>query len=547
MHKNGVLPFVNPATGERFGEILMATPEEIARAHAEMRQSLPIWRAKTPRERAQIVKQLQKVLVQYADEIARTMNQDTGKSMQEGVGEVLLVADKLHNYCKEAPKWLAREAIPRGLYFFRRYYTEPQPFGVVLVIGPWNLPLDLTMPAVIAALLAGNTVLLKPSEVAPATGMLVEKLFQSVPALSPYVRVLHGDASVGAELVRSRPDLIFLTGSRATGKKVAKAAAETLTPFICELGGKDPMIVLEDADIEAAARWGVWGAFFHAGQTCVSVERIYVVEQVYDAFLQAFLERTRDLKLGFSPEAVSHFDLGPVTFDRQIHIIEDQLADAREKGAEILLGGRRKGHFVEPTVVVNVDHSMKLMQEETFGPIAPIMKVRDEAEAIALANDSEYGLSACVWSRDIARAQRVAAQLEVGSSIINDTLAHYAVPLLAFGGVKGSGTARTHGKQDVLQFTQSRAHAVGSIPVPLDVSVQLRTPGRYHLVSAMLHLFFGVTPRQRLRAVSDAGSYVRAKARTPKPGRLALGAGTTTLMAAAAAMVTLGLLRRRER
>jgi len=219
----------------------MATEQDIAQAHRQMRENFEIWSRKTPEERTRILRKFQKVLIDSADEITSVVNQDTGKSRQDALSELFLVVDKLNTYTRLAPTWLAPERIPPGIYVFKKYYAERLPYGVVAVIGPWNFPLDLTIPPVYAALLAGNTVLLKPSEVTPAVGVLIEKLFQSVPELSPFVRVLHGDGSVGSLLVQSRPDMVFLTGSTSTGRKVARATAESLTPFVSELGGKDPM------------------------------------------------------------------------------------------------------------------------------------------------------------------------------------------------------------------------------------------------------------------------------------------------------------------
>ncbi|MFZ0546890.1 MAG: aldehyde dehydrogenase family protein, partial [Candidatus Promineifilaceae bacterium] len=368
---------------------------------------------------------------------------------------------------------------------------------------------------VCSALLAGNTVVVKPSEVTAATGQLLEKLFQSVPELSPFVRVVHGDGRVGKMVVDSGPDLIFLTGSTQTGKAIAQKAAETMTPFICELGGKDPMIVLEDADIEAAARWGTWGAFYNTGQTCMAVERVYVVEPVYEQFLSACLEETKKLKIGYSAEQDNPNDLGPLTFERQRLIVDDHLQDAMAQGANVLYSGKREGLFIEPIILTDVNHEMKLMREETFGPLMPIMSVKDEEEAIRLANDSDYGLSASVWSRDHERAERVAHQLEVGSVNINDTISHYPVSLLPFGGVKQSGSARTHGEGEVLQFTQMRSYAVGTAPLPFDLATHMRSPGNYWLGSAVLHFMFGVTPRQKVKPLVEGLEQVSEQTRVP--------------------------------
>jgi acyl-CoA reductase-like NAD-dependent aldehyde dehydrogenase len=538
MNDNARLPFLNPATGDQFGSLAMSAEEEIRHAVDHMRQNAAIWRRKSPAERARILKKLQELLIEHAGEITRIVNLDTGKSRQDALAELFLVVDKLNSYRRHAPQWLKPQRVPPGIYLFKRYYAERRPYGVVAVLGPWNLPLDLSIPPVYAALLAGNTVVLKPSEATAAVGQLIERLFQSVPELSPFVRVVHGDGRVGAALVASKPDFVFLTGSTATGLKVAEATARNMTPFISELGGKDPMIVLEDADIRAAAHWGVWGAFYHSGQTCVSVERIYVVAEVYDAFVQAVIEETARLRQGYSPNKQNPNDIGPLTFERQVGIIERHLEDALDKGARVLTGGKRDKLFMEPTVIVDVDHSMELMYEETFGPIMPIMKVLDEEAAIRLANDSYYGLSASVWSQDLERARRVAERLDVGSVVVNDTIAHYAVSMLPFGGVKQSGSARTHGKQDVLQFTQTKSYGIGPTPFFLDVAAMLRRPNNYGFMNVLLHLLFGVNLRQRLRPLGQEVE-AAAEAASRSPRRAAVAAG----LAAGVAAITLNLLR----
>jgi acyl-CoA reductase-like NAD-dependent aldehyde dehydrogenase len=492
------LIFTNPATGEKFGEMPMTSPETVALYRQEMGRAAAVWRQKTLAERVRILKQFQGVLIEAVDEISAVLNQDCGKTRQDGLIELFITVDLLHQYCSHAPRWLRRKSIWPGLYFFRRYYTEQRPYGTVAVIGPWNYPLIMVLGPALAALAAGNTVVLKPSEVTAATGQLIEKLLQRVPDLAPFVRVVHGDGRVGEALVRSKPDLVFLTGSTPTGKRVSQVAAENLTPVIFELGGKDAMIVLEDADLDAAARWGVWGAFFNAGQTCMAVERVYVVESVYDAFVERVLHYTREFKMGYTPAVESPYSLGPLTFQRQVTIMEQHLQDALAKGARILVGGQRREMFAEPTVMVNVNHDMLLMREETFSPVMPIMKVKNEAEAVRLANDNQYGLGAYIWTSDIQRGQRVGQQIEAGTIVINDALSHFAVTQLPFGGVKQSGNGRVHGEPDLLQFTQTQAYSVGRPPLPFDIATLLRQPGYYWLGDAILKLVFGVTPRQRL-------------------------------------------------
>jgi acyl-CoA reductase-like NAD-dependent aldehyde dehydrogenase len=525
------IPCFNPGTGEQFDQVRVSTAEDVDRAMAELRQSGRRWREKPVKERVRILRKLQELIIDSADGISETINRDTGKSRQDGLIEVLMTVDRLHRYYKLAPRWLARKRVPPGLYVFRRYYTEPEPFGVVAVIAPWNYPFDLTVSPVCSALLAGNTVVVKPSEVTAATGVLIERLFQSVPELSPFVRFLHGGGRVGEMVVKSQPDLVFLTGSVQTGRKVARAASETLTPYLFELGGKDAMLVLEDADVKAAAHWGVWSACYNTGQTCVAVERAYVVEAIYDEFVRESVEAARKITAGYSPVIDNPHHIAPLCFNRQPQIIEAQLVEAVESGARILIGGKINGLYVDPTVIVDVDQSMKLMREETFGPVLPIMKVKDEAEAIRLANDSEYGLSASVWSNDLERGQRAAHQLEFGSINVNDATAHYAVSQLPFGGVKKSGAARTHGKSDVLQFTQNHSYAVGRPPHPLDLATQMRKPGRYRLGAAILRLAFGVTPRQRVQPVVEE---VERLIQSPPARKSALAVAAGLVMAAMA-------------
>jgi acyl-CoA reductase-like NAD-dependent aldehyde dehydrogenase len=538
------LIFTNPATGETFGEMGMTPPETVGRYRDEMGRAAAVWRQKSVGERARILKQFQKVLIDSLDEITAVINQDCGKTRQDALIEVFITVDTLHQYCKHAAAWLRGRSVWPGLYFFKRYYTEQRPYGAVAVIGPWNYPFVLVLGPALAALAAGNTVVIKPSEVTAATGQLIEKLFQRVPDLAPFVRVAHGDGRVGEALVRSQPDLIFLTGSTATGKKVSQIAAENLTPVICELGGKDPMIVLEDADLDAAARWGVWGAFFNAGQTCMAVERVYVVESVYDAFLERALHYAREFKMGYTAAQESPYSLGPLTFQRQIEIMERHLNDALDKGAKVVLGGQRREMFMEPTVLVNVTHEMQIMREETFSPIMPIMKVKDEAEAARLANDNQYGLGAYIWTADLQRGQRLARHIEAGSIVINDALAHFAVTHLPFGGIKKSGNGRIHGEKDMLQFTQTHAYAVGQPPFAFDIATFMRQPGHYWLGETILKLVFGVTPQQRLEPLRDI--LPEKLAAVPPvvrraPGRLAAAGG---LLAAAALLLSAWRFRR---
>lgn len=497
------LPFINPATGQTYGAVTATDPARLPALMAELRTAAKPWGQRTPAERVRVLREFQRVLINARDDISLAIHRSCGKSRQDGLIELFASVDMLNTYNNHAPAWLKRRQVSRGLYLFKECFVEPRPYGVVTVIAPWNYPFALSVPPMVAALLAGNAVMLKISEVTPAIGVLVEDLVNRVPELREVVRVVHGDGRVGAAMIQARPDYIFFTGSTPTGRKILQTAAEHLIPSTMELGGKDAMLVLDDADVEAAAQWGAWGAFYNAGQTCMSIERVYVVEAVYPRFLEAVIRHTQAMQIGASEDVNSPFHIGPLTDPRQVTIVRAHLEDALARGAQVAHGGRFNGQYMEPTILTQVDHSMVVMQEETFGPLMPIMAVKDEAEAIRLANDSPFGLSASVWSNDLARARRVADQLQAGSVIINDSICHFAVPMLPFGGQKASGFGRTHGKEGLLQFTQANAYMVGGPPVAWDVATILRQPGHYQEASDLLRAAFAPDLDQRLEPVRE--------------------------------------------
>ena len=519
MDSRKMLTFTNPATGETFGEVAMATLQEAHQAVDDMRIAYKLWSQKTVQDRVHILGMLQQVIIDLLDEITAVINKDTGKTRQDAFSEVFMTVDLINLYRNNAQRWLHRHRVSHGIYFFKSCYIEPRPYGVVLVITPWNYPFYMAMPPVIAALLAGNTVVMKPSEVSPASSVMMEMLFKRIPELAPFVRVVHGDGSVGAALVKAKPNYIFLTGATPTGRKVMQAAAENLIPVTCELGGKDALIVLEDANTEEAARWSVWGACYNTGQTCMAVERAYVVEKVYDEFVHYAVAYSEQIKMGYTDDINSPYTYSSMTDPRLLKSISLQLDDAVAKGAKIICGGRIKGMYIEPTVVVDVDHNMLLMCEETNGPILPIMKVKDEAEAIEKANDSIYGLGASIWSNNHARAMRVAHQVEAGTILVNDTIVQIAIPMLPYGGVKQSGFGRMHGKEGFIQFTQPISYAIGGSPVKWDIATIMRKPGNYRLGFTFLHLLFGISIRQRIQPIINLFKYKQTIGRFNSKGR----------------------------
>lgn len=496
----GHLPFINPATGEQFGQIQTSNPDEVNAAVAEMKAAARTWGKKPLRERIRVMKQLHQLLFDEIDQLTAIITQDTGKPRQEALIEVFTSLNYFSTLLKRAPQWLKDEKVSTGLQFFKKAWIQQKPYGVVAVIAPWNYPFILTINPILGALISGNTVVAKGSEVTPAVASLMETLFQRIPELKAYIRFVYGGGEVGAALVAAAPDLIYVTGSVETGRKISEAAAKNLTPVVCELGGKDPMIVLADADLESAARWGVWGAFSNSGQTCMAPERVYVVEAVYEPFLQAVKKEVETLRVGYSFETEAENNYGSMTSPNQLKIVSDYVADAIEKDAHILCGGDHEAMFHEPTLVIDINDKMKLMQEETFGPVMPVIKVRDAQEAIRRANDSPYGLSASVFGEDISQAKQVAEALEVGTVNINDTLTHYGIPELPFGGVKRSGNGRSNGKAGLLEFTQPIGYVSGK-PKSFDIATIIRKPGNYHIAKGALLALLAPSFRQKWAGV----------------------------------------------
>jgi succinate-semialdehyde dehydrogenase/glutarate-semialdehyde dehydrogenase len=385
--------------------------------------------------------------------------------------ELAPTLDLMQFFARRTERLLRSEKIDIGMYGLmgRSSRIVFKALGVVGIISPWNFPWAIPLGEVVMALMTGNAVLLKPSELTPFTGLKIADIFRRAGLPEGLLQVLTGDGTTGAALVESGVDKIMFTGSVATGKRVAVSAAKSLTPVVLELGGKDPMIVLDDADLNNAARAAVWGAFSNSGQACASVERCYVQANIADAFLSRVVDETRNLKqdLGSSAEV----DIAAMSSERQLALVEQQIENAVARGAKLLTGGKRSasltGPFYEPTVITNVDHSMPLMREETFGPVLPVMTFEKDEDAIRLANDSVFGLTASVWTRNLARGRRIASQVEAGTVMVNEVLYTHGIAQTPWGGVKQSGLGRTHGKLGLLELvTPQHVHVnrVGFIP-----------------------------------------------------------------------------------
>lgn len=441
------------------GEAPILGPEDVRALVERARRAQESWRALGFRRRRRALDRLRRLIARRADEIAELVSRETGKPLADAmVGEVLLACDHLCYAARRARAVLRPRTVSTGWLMTRRARVEYEPYGVIAAITPFNYPFLINVSAISGALAAGNAVVLKPSEATPLVGLKTAELVREAIPIEGLVACATGDGSTGQALVRAGVDKVLVVGGRETGRRVMAAAAEAPNgplPVTLELGGSDAMIVCADADIQSAARAAVWGAFYNCGQSCQGVERVYVEEGVYRAFVEAVVAQARRVRTSDEPERM----MGPLVTEAQLVKVEAHLREARERGARVLLGGRRIAglpRFFEPTVVVDVPQDTALIREETFGPVLPIVKVASVEEAVALANDGELGLSASVWSGNREKARRIASALGVGSVMINDVLINYGVPGVPFGGRKGSGFGVVHGDDGIREFARPR-------------------------------------------------------------------------------------------
>lgn len=439
----------SPSNGSVLARVTRLDEEQLGACVEAARDSASAWAARPIDQRQKVLGRVRALLAGRADEIAELIAREQGKTRAEAlVVEVLPALESLKHLERHAADLLQPDSLESEVVFLahKRNHVEYSPFGVVLVISPWNYPLLIPLSIVAAALVAGNAVVLKPAPATTLVGFMIAELFERVGLPAGVLNVVAADDALAPRLVQDRRvDKIFFTGGTATARKVMSSAAKNLTPVVLELGGKDPAIVCRDADLDRAAAGLVWGAFMNSGQTCVSVERVYVEEPVAGRLIERIVEKTRSLRSG--DPLSSEVELGAMTLTSQLRLVEEHVADAVERGARVLTGGERSGaQGYAPTVLVDVDHSMRVMREETFGPLLPIMAVASVERAVDLANDSEYGLTASIWSRDDSRARALASRLEAGVVTINDCVFTYGDPGAPFGGVKQSGMGRTHGR-----------------------------------------------------------------------------------------------------
>lgn len=446
----------DPATGEEVGRVRKFTSEEVSEAVERSREVFEIWKRTPFDERARIVMRARQAILSQMDSLASLISREMGKPVAEAIStDITPALDGMQYFARNTEKLLRPKRRGIGLLGLmgKSSTITYRPLGVVGIISPWNFPFNIPMGEVVMALMAGNTVVLKPSELTPLTGEKIGEIFETARLPKDVLQVISGDGETGAALVAAGVDKIMFTGSVRTGKAIAKSAADSLTPCVLELGSKDAMVVFADANLEIAADAAVWGAFTNSGQACSSVERLYVEEKIAERFTRMVIERTKALKVG--PGSDPDSDLGAMSSERQRKIVEEHVASFEREGAEIALGGNESeigAPYYPPTVVLNAKNKMRAMRDETFGPVLPIATFKSESEAAALANDTEFGLTASVWTKDISKGRRVAGKIRAGTVMINEVLYTQGIPQTPWGGFGNSGYGRTHGIEGLMEL-----------------------------------------------------------------------------------------------
>lgn len=485
--EDGQLISTNPATGEEAGRVPAADEKSVLAAVERAKEAALWWQGLGWEGRKTRLLRWRTLLVERIDELAELTKRESGKPINDGIIEVTAAVEHLDWAARHAKRVLGPRRMRTRLLLAEHVgHLEYQPFGVVGVIGPWNYPIVTPIGPISGALAAGNAVVFKPSEYTPVVGQWLVDTFAEVVPEHPVMQAVHGLGDVGGALCRAGVGKVSFTGSTATGKKVMAACAENLIPVVIEAGGKDALIVDADADVRAAAEAAVWGSMTNAGQTCIGIERVYAVAPVYDAFVEAVVEKAGKLRTGE--------EIGPITMPKQLDIIREHIEDALAKGGRAVLGGADavQAPYVSPTVLVDVPDDSSEIREETFGPTLTITKVRDADEAIQKANDSPYGLGGSVFGKK--NAIRIARRLRSGMVAVNGTLTFVGMGNLPFGGVGESGFGRIHGEDGLREFARPKAITVRRAKSLLPAMTFERTPAQVRQIVKALRLLYGRKP-----------------------------------------------------
>ena len=487
---------INPINKEVLYQIEETSQEQVNSFFERARAVQPAIRALSVKQRVTEMNKIKDYIIDNREELLTRIIKETGKSRLDGfTSEVFEIIDVMDVFAKLAPKFLVNKSVPTPIVLVgKKSEVWYEPMGTILIIPPWNYPLYQVLVPAVMAFLCGNAVIAKPSEVTPMQGV-IEEIIAKSGFMKDAIQVIYGTGITGQRCIDARPDKIHFTGSCRTGKKIMAQAAGHLIPVDLELGGKDAAIVFDDINLERTVNGIMWGGFTTAGQSCTSVERCYVHESIFDKFVEMIVHRSKQLRPSHAKRNISDpedCDVGCVTTEFQLQIIENHLKDAVEKGANVLCGGKREPgtHHFPPTIVVDVNHTMELMMEETFGPVIPIMKFKTEEEAIRLANDSDYGLGGSVWSKDITRARRVASAIKTGNLSINNHMLNEGNPYLPFGGTKNSGFGRYKGEAGLLTFSNCKSVLVDADSGNIDPNWYPFTQTKYGMLSSIIdHLF----------------------------------------------------------
>ena len=505
----------NPATGEKLGELECATAHEVREAVRRAREAQPAWAALSVKERVGVLRRFQRKLAERRTEIAELISREAGKPTVEALNtEVMVVLDSTQFCIRTAHKFLRDEALPHDNLAMKtkRGRLVREPYGVIGIIAPWNYPFSTPAIETIGALAMGNAVVLKPSEFTPLVAIELQKLLYAARLNPDLFQVLIGAGPVGGALLESDIDKVIFTGSVATGKRIAEAAAKRLLPVVLELGSKDPMIVLEDADLDVASSGAVWGSMMNCGQTCLSIERCYVQRSVYEKFLELCRQKMEKLRVG---EGLgSEVEIGPLIHDRQLRTVEDHVKDAVAKGARLLTGGKRLPqlgpNFYAPTLLADVTHDMRIMQEETFGPALPVAPFDTDDHAVRLANDSEFGLAASVWTTNRRRGEAVAARVRAGTVMINDAISAFGIAEAPHGGFEQSGIGRAHGELGLAEMVLVKYVDVDLLPRMKNVWWYGYSPSFQQQMSGFIDMLFGRGIKSRIKgAIAATGALLR--------------------------------------
>jgi acyl-CoA reductase-like NAD-dependent aldehyde dehydrogenase len=490
----------NPATGELIAAVAIDSPEAVAATAARVRANQPEWEAMGIEGRYHWLGKLRDWILDNTDRILDTMQAETGKVRADAYNEPVYLTDLINFYGSHAAKFIGEESVRphSALLASKKLRIQYRPHQVVGIISPWNFPLILSLGDAIPALQAGAAVVIKPSEFTPLGLAEVVKAWKDELGAPDVLDCVQGVGETGGALVDA-VDFVQFTGSDRTGRKVMARAAGTLTPVSLELGGKDPMIVLSDADLDRAANAAAWGGMMNSGQICMAVERIYVEEPVYEEFVAKLTAEVGKLRQG-ADDARDPRDVGAMTSPNQTAIVEDHVNDALASGARAMTGGKRvegPGDYFEPTVLVDVDHSMKVMRDETFGPVVGVMKARDTEEALRLANDSRYGLSGSVFGAK-ERAEQVARRVECGAINVNDVLVNYFATEVPMGGWKQSGIGSRHGEPGIKKYCRTESLVITRFAGKREPTWYPYTRGRRNLVARISKAFNARDLRRRL-------------------------------------------------